>query len=38
LKPDVSLKAGQELLLQATDADTGRDLGTIRLTMMIDWE
>lgn len=38
LKEGLDLKAGQQLKLRAVDKDTGQDLGTLALTLLVDWE
>jgi hypothetical protein len=38
LKEGLELVAGQELLLRAVDRDTGRELGTVALTLVVDWD
>ena len=38
LREGLDLRAGQRLLLRATDAATGRDLGTVPLQLIVDWE
>ncbi|MGE5618443.1 MAG: PglZ domain-containing protein [Sphingomonadaceae bacterium] len=44
LKPAVylleglALPAGQKLTLRAVDAESGRDLGSVPLTLMVDWD
>jgi len=38
LKEGLQLSAGQELLLRAVDRDTGRELGTVALTLVVDWD
>ncbi len=34
----LGLPAGQQLVLRAIDRDTGRDLGTVPLTLIVEWE
>lgn len=34
----LGLPAGQQLLLRAIDRETGRDLGTVPLTLIVEWE
>lgn len=38
LKEGLGLRAGQRLVLRAEDAESGRDLGSRPLTLLVDWE
>jgi len=38
LMEGLRLPAGQDLVLRAVDRDTGRELGTVPLTLAVDWE
>jgi hypothetical protein len=38
LKEGLDLPAGQQLRLRAVDRETGRDLGTLDLTLLVDWD
>jgi hypothetical protein len=38
LQPDLGLQAGQTLVLKAVDAETGQDLASKKLTLMVDWD
>ena len=38
LAEDLGLQANQILRLRAVDAETGQDLGSKNLTLMVDWE
>jgi hypothetical protein len=38
LQEGLDLKAGQPLRLRALNAETGQNLGSIKLTLLVDWE
>lgn len=38
LHEGLKLTAGQSLVLRARDAETGQDLGTVDLTLLVDWD
>jgi len=38
LPEGLDLRAGQRLSLRAIDRDSGLDLGTLGLTLLVDWE
>lgn len=38
LREGLELPAGQKLRLRAVDRETGRDLGTLELTLLVDWD
>ena len=38
LREGLELKAGQALLLRALDAENGEDLGSVPLTLLVDWD
>lgn len=38
LREGLDLRAGQELLLSAVDAETGEELARLPLTLLVDWE
>ena len=38
LKEGLAIPAGQELVLRAVDDETGEELATVPLTLMIDWD
>ncbi len=38
LKEGSAIPAGTELVLRATDVENGRDLATLPLRMLVDWD
>lgn len=38
LQEGLNLPSGQKLLLWAVDAETGRELGKVPLTLLVDWD